>query len=91
MYLLEGLVRWNENRGRAAVEDAERATLRCYSARLQHSFNQLTQELLGLKLVETFTEPREYTGELKAREGVGARTHTGGPNSLRPSVCLLFR
>lgn len=44
VYLLEGLVRWNENRARAAVEDAQRSPLRCFNARLQHSFNQLTQE-----------------------------------------------
>ncbi|XP_044034236.1 uncharacterized protein LOC122867471 [Siniperca chuatsi] len=64
VYLLEGLVRWNENRARASVEGAQRTTLRCYSAQLQHSFNQLTQEFLGLTLVENYTQPGEYTGEL---------------------------
>ena len=63
VYLLEGLVWWNENRGRAAVEGGERSALRCYSAQLQHSFDQLTQELLGLTLVDTYTVPREYTGK----------------------------
>ena len=56
-------MRWNENRGRAAVEGGQRPALRCYSAQLQHSFNQLTQEFLGLTLVEDFTKPREYTGK----------------------------
>lgn len=63
MYLLEGLVWWNENRGRAAVEGGQRSALRCFSAQLQHGFSQLTQEFLGLTLVETYTQPREYTGK----------------------------
>ncbi|CAL8377898.1 unnamed protein product [Gadus morhua 'NCC'] len=41
----------NENHGRAAVEGGPRATLRCYSARLQHSFNQLARELLGVEVL----------------------------------------
>ncbi|CAL8332725.1 unnamed protein product [Merluccius merluccius] len=74
VYLLEGLVRWNENRGRAAVEGGERSALRWYSAQLQHSFDQLTQELLGLTLVDTYTSPREYTAEPAA-----VAAGTGGP------------
>ncbi len=66
MYLLEGLVRWNENRGKEAVENTQRTMLRCYSAQLQHSFNQLTQELMGETLVEIYTQPGEYTGKLSA-------------------------
>ena len=62
MYLLEGLARWNENRGRAAVEGGPRAALRCYSARLQHSFNELASEVNGVQPVDDFTQPREYTG-----------------------------
>ena len=49
----------NENHGRAAVEGGPRATLRCYSARLQHSFNQLAREVNGVHLVDDFTQPRE--------------------------------
>ncbi|CAL8257266.1 unnamed protein product [Arctogadus glacialis] len=64
VYLLEGLARWNENRGRAAVEGGPRAALRCYSARLQHSFNELASEVNGVQPVDDFTQPREYTGEL---------------------------
>ena len=63
MYLLEGLARWNEDRGRAAVEGGPRAALRCYSSRLQHSFNQLALDSVkGVQLVDDFTQPREYTG-----------------------------
>ncbi|KAG7454080.1 hypothetical protein MATL_G00263900 [Megalops atlanticus] len=74
VYLLEGLVRWNENRGRAAVEGGQRSALRCYSARVQHSFDQLTRELLGRTLVDTYTQPREYTGELIGVEYLYSQT-----------------
>ncbi|XP_041947807.1 uncharacterized protein LOC121708916 [Alosa sapidissima] len=75
VYLLEGLVRWNEDRGRAAVEGGQRAALRCYSAQLQHSFNQLAQEFKGVTLVESYTEPREYTGELLGVEYLYSQTN----------------
>ncbi|XP_044220650.1 uncharacterized protein LOC122991087 [Thunnus albacares] len=74
VYLLEGLVRWNENCARAAVEDGQRTTLCCYSAQLQHGFNQLTQEFLGLTLVENYTRPGEYTGELIGVEYLYSQT-----------------
>ncbi|KAG7524491.1 hypothetical protein JOB18_012650 [Solea senegalensis] len=64
VYLLEGLVRWNEDHGREAVEGGQRAALRCYSAQLRHTFNQLAQEVKGVELVDDYTQPREYTGEL---------------------------
>ena len=60
-YLLEGLVRWNEDRA-AAVADQAGQVLRCYSGHLQHSLNELSQQLLGRKLVEDCTKPGEYTG-----------------------------
>ena len=69
VYLLEGLARWNEDRARAAVEDGDRTTLRCYSARLQHGFDRLTQEFLGQTLVENYTRPGEYTGNLTEGRG----------------------
>ncbi|KAM9341602.1 uncharacterized protein ABDE67_015265 [Symphorus nematophorus] len=76
VYLLQGLVRWNENRARAAVKDADRTTLRCYSAQLQHGSEQLTQELLGVTLVETYTRPAEYTGKLSGVEYLYSQTGT---------------
>ncbi|KAL6473054.1 hypothetical protein MHYP_G00192420 [Metynnis hypsauchen] len=60
---LPGLARWNEDRAAAAVDQAEQA-LRCYSGQLQHNLNQLSQQLLNRKLVEDYTKPGEYTGEL---------------------------
>ncbi|XP_054649542.1 uncharacterized protein LOC129190874 [Dunckerocampus dactyliophorus] len=64
VYLLEGLSRWNQDRGRAAVvESARTATMRCYDGRLQDAFHQLTQ-LLGCTLVGNFTPVGKYTGEL---------------------------
>ena len=60
-FLLDGLVRWNENRAAAAVEGREQPLL-SYSGHLQHSLNQLSQLVLGSSLVVDHTAPREYTG-----------------------------
>ena len=54
-------MRWNEDRA-AAVADQAGQVLRCYSGHLQHSLNELSQQLLGRKLVEDCTKPGEYTG-----------------------------
>ncbi|KAJ8370902.1 hypothetical protein SKAU_G00109300 [Synaphobranchus kaupii] len=62
-FLLDGLVRWNENRAAAAVEGPAQPLL-CYSGHQQHSLNQLAQEVLGQSLVKDYTKPGEYTGEL---------------------------
>ncbi|KAL2082092.1 hypothetical protein ACEWY4_021910 [Coilia grayii] len=63
VYLLEGLVRWNENHGEASVDGGQCSAPHCLSPQLQHSFNQLSHEF-GLKLPEPYTQPKEYTGEL---------------------------
>ncbi|KAL2082089.1 hypothetical protein ACEWY4_021907 [Coilia grayii] len=63
VYLLEGLVRWNENHGEASVDGGQCSAPHCLSAQLQHSFNQLSHEF-GLTLAEPYTQPKEYTGEL---------------------------
>lgn len=61
-FLLEGLSRWNEDRAAAAAVDPSAQVLRCYSGHLQHSLNQLSQQLLSCKLVADWTKPGEYTG-----------------------------
>ncbi|XP_056120631.1 uncharacterized protein LOC130097715 [Rhinichthys klamathensis goyatoka] len=66
-YLLEGLERWNEDRAAAAaatVTDEAPSSLRCYSASLQHSLSELSQRLLGCSLVQDYSKPGQYTGEL---------------------------
>ncbi len=60
MYLMEGLVQWNEARGVAAVEGASRENI-CYGDQLQQYCNVLSQQLLGLKLAQDYTSPGEYT------------------------------
>ncbi|XP_049432655.1 uncharacterized protein LOC125889050 [Epinephelus fuscoguttatus] len=37
---------------------------KCYSGQEQHTLNQLSQHFFGLTLVESYTKPLEYTGEL---------------------------
>ncbi|XP_062340201.1 uncharacterized protein LOC134038681 [Osmerus eperlanus] len=72
-FLLDGLVRWNENRAAAAVEGREQPLL-SYSGHLQHSLNQLSQRVLGVSLVKDHTAPREYTGELLGVEYLYSQT-----------------
>ncbi len=61
MYLLEGLVQWNEARGVAAVEGGRREDI-CYGGQMQQYLNVLSEQLLGHKMLEDFTSPGEYTG-----------------------------
>ncbi|XP_062245750.1 uncharacterized protein LOC133955102 [Platichthys flesus] len=84
VYLLEGIVRWNEDCARVAVEgNARRSTLRCYSAQLQRGLSQLTQQFLGRTLVENYTQPGEYTGELIGLEYLNSQT---GAAALQPDL-----
>lgn len=62
-YLLEGLERWNEDHAAAAVTHDAPLSLRCYSASLQHSLNELSQRL-GCSLAQDYSKPRQYTSEL---------------------------
>ncbi|XP_051781942.1 uncharacterized protein LOC114641122 [Erpetoichthys calabaricus] len=62
-YLLEGLAQWNEDRAAQAVEARDRDIV-CYSGQLQHSLNELSELVYHMKLVEDYTWPAKYTGEL---------------------------
>ncbi|XP_039616262.1 uncharacterized protein LOC120533436 [Polypterus senegalus] len=62
-YLLEGLARWNEDRAAQAVKGADRDVV-CYSGQLQHSANELSDIVYHRKLVDDYTQPAKYTGEL---------------------------
>ncbi|XP_034004122.1 uncharacterized protein LOC117496535 [Trematomus bernacchii] len=61
-FLVDGLVRWNEDRAAAAAGEVE--PLHSYSGHLKHVLNQKSQRVLGRQLVKDFTKPVEYTGEL---------------------------
>ncbi|ROL46274.1 hypothetical protein DPX16_0721 [Anabarilius grahami] len=66
-----GLVQWNEARGVAAVEGASREEI-CYGGQY---CNALSHQLLGLKLVQDYTSPGEYTGELIGVEYLYSQTN----------------
>ncbi|XP_078811127.1 uncharacterized protein LOC144995355 [Oryzias latipes] len=67
-FLIDGLVRWNEDRAAAAAPPAAAeehlSPLHCYSGHLKHALNQKSQRVLGLQMVKDFTKPAAYTGEL---------------------------
>ncbi|XP_047203981.1 uncharacterized protein LOC124857001 [Girardinichthys multiradiatus] len=73
MYLLEGLARWNEERAQAVV-GAEKMGMKCYVGKKQHSLFQLTQRLLGVTLLESYSKPLKYTGELIGMSYLYAQT-----------------
>ncbi|CAB1435238.1 unnamed protein product [Pleuronectes platessa] len=63
IYLLEGLHRWNHDRGAAALSTGP-SSLRCYSGDLVQGLNDYYQKLFGKKVVPEFCPPSRYTGEL---------------------------
>jgi len=65
MFLLEGLTRWNEDRGKAA---AGGAGINCYSGQEQYTLHQLTQQFFHTTLVESHVKPLQYTGDTSDSE-----------------------
>lgn len=62
-YLLEGLMRWNQDRARAAMSSVDkREPPQSYSVLLRHAANKLNEEVFGKTLVTNFKEPNKYTG-----------------------------
>ncbi|XP_036943223.1 uncharacterized protein LOC119013024 isoform X5 [Acanthopagrus latus] len=62
-YLLEGLHRWNQDRGSAALSTTP-SPLRSYSGDLLHCVNKNFETLFGKKVAPEFCPPSRYTGEL---------------------------
>ncbi|XP_042169059.1 uncharacterized protein LOC121843508 [Oncorhynchus tshawytscha] len=73
-FLLDGLVRWNEDRAQAAVEGKNRQPLLSYSGHLQHILNLSSQRVLGKEQVKDYSKPSEYTGELLGVEYLYSQT-----------------
>ncbi|XP_038072943.1 uncharacterized protein LOC119741264 [Patiria miniata] len=65
-YLLEGLVRWNEDRALAATDTP--AGVRSYDGLLRQSVNELGQTVFGKNFGGSYTVPQKYTGELIGME-----------------------
>ncbi|XP_064820247.1 uncharacterized protein LOC135538209 [Oncorhynchus masou masou] len=73
-FLLDGLVRWNEDHAQAAVEGKNRQPLLCYSGHLQHILNLSSQRVLGKEQVQDDSKPSKYTGELLGVEYLYSQT-----------------
>lgn len=61
-YLLEGLVRWNEDRALAAVEGASHRQA-TYNSALRHEINRLSTLVYGQVFDTTYQDPGKYTGQ----------------------------
>ncbi|XP_054483073.1 uncharacterized protein LOC129115871, partial [Anoplopoma fimbria] len=73
-FLVDGLVRWNEDRAAAAAPppsaaEGQLGPLHSYSGHLKHVLNQKSQRVLGLQMVKDFTTPAEYTEYLYQQTG----------------------
>ena len=65
-YLIEGIVRWNQDRAEAAIEkyNSSNENLRTFDLRLQEKLNRLSLSLYGKKILPYHKPPAAYTGEL---------------------------
>ena len=62
-YLLDGIVRWNEDRALAAVKDKnESCGLHTYNSSLKHEINRLSKMVYGEDFDKAFSHPGKYTG-----------------------------
>ncbi len=63
-YLLEGLMRWNEDRATDALASSSRveARDRSFSGSLKQAVNELHQKVFGSVLDKNLRSPRLYTG-----------------------------
>ena len=62
-YLLEGIVRWNQDRALAAIE-APPSEHRTYNSALCHEMNRLSSLVYGKEIVPNYQDPSAYTGEI---------------------------
>ena len=62
-YSLEGMVRWNQDRGPKAVEGQPPAE-RTYNSALKHEINRLTTVVYGEAFLPNYQVPRAYTGKI---------------------------
>lgn len=61
-YLLEGIVRWNEDRETAAVEGASGSKTHTYNSALRHEVNRLSRMVYGTDVDDYYRDPASYTG-----------------------------
>ena len=61
-YLLEGIVRLNEDRASAALEGTRRPEIRSYHSALRHLVNQLNMMVYGSEFDDCYRDPYKYTG-----------------------------
>ncbi|XP_013402454.1 uncharacterized protein LOC106168072 [Lingula anatina] len=75
LYLLEGLARWNIDRGRDALEAP--SPVRCYDTKMKLTLNALSTSVLGYDIIKDFQPPAKYTGELIGIEYLLGQTSVG--------------
>ncbi|XP_071827724.1 uncharacterized protein [Apostichopus japonicus] len=61
-YLLEGIVRWNEDRAFSALQSSGART-HCYNSELRHEVNRVNKIVYGTTFDQIYQDPARYTGE----------------------------
>ncbi|KAF1384383.1 hypothetical protein PFLUV_G00118420 [Perca fluviatilis] len=84
LYLLEGLNRWNQDRGTAAVTSRP-SSLLTYSGDVTQCVNSSSLKVFGRAFVPNFRPPSKYTGELLGVDYL--LSQTGQP--LQPAASSL--
>ena len=64
-YLLEGIVRWDEDRALVAMTDGGgNSSTSSYSSSLKYEINRLTKMVYGEEQQKNFDQPGKYTGNV---------------------------
>lgn len=72
-YLLEGIVRWNEDRAFAALQTSTPRT-HSYNSELRHEINRVNKIVYGSTFDETYQDPGRFTGEKIGMEYLYSQT-----------------
>ncbi|XP_042627584.1 uncharacterized protein LOC109091091 [Cyprinus carpio] len=71
-YLLEGLMRWNDDRMEDVIKGA--SSIRSYGSAMKEAVDQLSRTVLGKPWDERYRPPGAYTGELLGMEYLYSQT-----------------
>ncbi|CAM4568810.1 unnamed protein product [Leuciscus chuanchicus] len=71
-YLLEGLMRWNDDRMEDAIKGV--SSIRSYGSAMREAVDQLSQRVFGKPWDERYRPPGAYTGELLGIEYLYSQT-----------------
>ncbi|KAJ8034188.1 hypothetical protein HOLleu_20922 [Holothuria leucospilota] len=89
-YLLEGIVRWNEDRAFAALQTSTPRT-HSYNSELRHEINRVNKIVYGSTVDETYQDPGRFTDEPEEQADIlDDEGFEEQNNEDDPTICSLF-